>query len=146
MNLRRRDGRGRSGSACSSRGLVAGLRFWTDMSSDILKASECWWGRVLNRVAVFAAAPCATLLVLLLELLLFLCVGKTKTELHSRTLRKDTVEISDDTLCNLPSFESATVSFQFNISMREAPPSETNFFAETRRNIAANFGWDGKVR
>jgi hypothetical protein len=55
-------------------------------------------------------------------------------------LRKDAVVVSDDTLCNDPSFESETVSFQFNISVRDVSPSETNFFAETRRCITANFG------
>ena len=60
-----------------------------------------------DRVAVFAAAPGATFLTLLLELLLGFGIGKAQVELDAAVIIDDAVEILDHTLRNFTVLESA---------------------------------------
>lgn len=79
------------------------------MAVDVLKASQSRRGSVFNRVAVLSAAPIATFLALLFELLLSLGVGKTKEEFDSIMIREHAVVLFDDTLRDISALESANV-------------------------------------
>ena len=63
---------------------------------------------MLDRVIVLAAAPGATLLALLLELLLSFGVGEAKEKLDAIRLNRDIVEIFDDLFSNVASVEALT--------------------------------------
>jgi hypothetical protein len=65
---------------------------------------------MLHRVAVFAAAPGATFLTLLLELFLSFGIGETEIELDAAVIIDDAVEILDYTLCNFSGLEPARAS------------------------------------
>lgn len=65
---------------------------------------------MFNRVAVLSAAPIATFLALLLELLLGLGISETKEQLDAIMLVESGVELSDDSLSNLARFKSRDFS------------------------------------
>ena len=64
---------------------------------------------MLNRIAILAATPVATLLTLLLELLLSFGVGEAEIEFDTIMFNKDAVELLDDTLCNLSCLKPTNV-------------------------------------
>lgn len=85
------------------------------MVAHVLKASQGRrWG-VFNRIAVFATAPVATFLTLLLELLLGFCVGESKEQLDTIMVGEGGVVFFDDTFGNLPTFEPGKVSVKKKI-------------------------------
>lgn len=92
----------------SSRRLVAAVG--ARMMRTTLKSCECRRRGVFDGVAVFAAAPVATFLTLLLELLLSFGIGKSKAKLDAIVLDWEGVKLSDDTLSSLTMFESDKVS------------------------------------
>ena len=61
---------------------------------------------MLDRVAVFAAAPGATFLTLLLELLLSFGIGEAEVELDATVLIDNAMKVLDYTLCNFTGLES----------------------------------------
>ena len=65
---------------------------------------------MFDRVAVFAAAPGATFLTLLLELLLSLGIGKAQVELDPTMIVDDTVEVLDHAFCNFTGLKPASGS------------------------------------
>jgi hypothetical protein len=65
---------------------------------------------VLDRVAVFAAAPGSTFLTLLLELLLSFGIGEAEVQLDAAMVIDSTVEILDYALRNFAGFETAKES------------------------------------
>ena len=65
---------------------------------------------MLDRVAVLAASPVATLLALLLELLLSLGVCKAKEQLDGVAIVVNRVVFSDDTFSNITGVESEGIS------------------------------------
>lgn len=71
-----------------------------------LKSSQSRGRGVLDRVAVFSAAPVAPFLTLLFELLLSLGVGKSEEELDAVMFGHDRMELFDDTFSNVTSLES----------------------------------------
>jgi hypothetical protein len=62
---------------------------------------------VLDRVAVFAAAPGPTFLTLLFELLLSFGIGEAEVQLDATVVVGSTVEVLDYALCNFAGFETA---------------------------------------
>ena len=95
---------------------------------------------MLDRVAVLAATPIATLLTLLLELFLSFSVGKAKAELDTVVFIVDTMEVLDDSLSDFTTFESGRVS---NMTIRikwRGIPGEADLFAHTRRHVTADLG------
>ena len=65
---------------------------------------------MLDRVAVFAAAPGPTFLTLLLELLLSFGIGEAEVQLDATVVIDSTVEVLDYTLRNFAGFETAKES------------------------------------
>jgi len=63
--------------------------------------------RVLDRVAVFTAAPVATFLALLLELLLSFGIGETEEKFDASLLVREAVEFLDHSFRNLTCLKSA---------------------------------------
>ena len=61
---------------------------------------------MLDRVTVFAAAPGATFLTLLLELLLSFGIGEAEVELDATVLIDDAMKVLDYTLCDFTGLES----------------------------------------
>ena len=62
---------------------------------------------MLDRVAVFAAAPGPTFLTLLLELLLSFGIGEAEVQLDATVVIDSTVEVLDYPLRNFAGFETA---------------------------------------
>ena len=85
---------------------------------------------MLDRVAVFPAAPVTTFLALLLELLLSLGVGKAEAELHAIMVDWEAMEVLDGSFSNFTGLKSVVVSMD-NDSAEVPIPSEANFFADT---------------
>lgn len=65
---------------------------------------------MLDRVAVFAAAPGPTFLALLFELLLGFGIGEAEVQLDATVVVGNAVEVLNDTLCNFAGFETAKES------------------------------------
>jgi hypothetical protein len=65
---------------------------------------------VLDRVAVFAAAPGPTFLTLPLELLLSFGIGEAEVQLDATVVIGSIVEVFDYALCNFAGFETAKES------------------------------------
>ena len=65
---------------------------------------------MLDRVAIFAAAPGPTFLTLLLELLLSFGIGEAEVQLDATVVIDSTVEVLDYTLRNFARFETAKES------------------------------------
>lgn len=105
QDLRRRDGRGRSEVRSTSRRLVAAVG--TDLMDAGVETWHNWGWGMFHRVAVLSAAPVATFLTLLLQLLLSFGVGETEAELNVVVLNKIAVIFADDALCDLTSLEPA---------------------------------------
>lgn len=61
---------------------------------------------MLDRITVFAAAPSATFLTLLLQLFLRLCIGEAEVELDAGMIVGSAMEVLDHTLCDLTGLES----------------------------------------
>lgn len=102
---------------------------------------------MLDRVAVFSAAPSTAFLALLLELLLSSRVGKTEIELDTIMLNESAMEVLDDPLGNLASFESEMSQYLLPMWGRQMGlPSKANFFADPRWHISADLGRDSAVR
>jgi hypothetical protein len=110
QDLRRRDGRGRSEVGSTSRRLVAAVG--ADVLNATIESRHVGRRGVFHRVAVLSAAPVATFLALLLQLLLSLGVGKTEAKLDTIMLDKVAVVLADDTFGNLTGLESACVRFR----------------------------------
>ena len=81
------------------------------MARDTLEACHGWRWSVFNRVAVLAAAPVASFLTLLLELLLSFSIGEAETEFDAGLLVEEAVVFADDTLSYLTRLESELVSW-----------------------------------
>ena len=77
------------------------------MVTHALQAANARRGSMLDRVTVFAAAPGATFLALLLELLLSFGISEAEVELDATVIVDDAVEILDDALCNFTGLKSA---------------------------------------
>ena len=142
VDLRRRDGRGRSEAhASSSRRNVAGNGARTD-STVVIAAREVWRRSVLNRVVVFAATPGATFLALLLELLLSLGVGEAKEEFDAIGFDREVVVFFDDLLSDLAGFKTVMISGEGASRGWKTVPGKADFLADTRWDVAADLGRD----
>jgi hypothetical protein len=75
--------------------------------AETLQATNGRRWSVLDRVAVFAAAPGPTFLTLLLELLLSFGIGEAEVQLDATVVIDSTVEVLDYPLRNFAGFETA---------------------------------------
>jgi hypothetical protein len=89
---------------------VASIGVWANLLTETLQTSHGRRGSVLNRVAVFAAAPRPAFLTLLLELLLSFGIGKAEVQLDATRFIDSTVEVLDYALCNFAGVKTAKES------------------------------------
>ena len=85
---------------------------------------------MLDRIAVLAAAPVASFLALLLELLLCLGIGEAEAELDRVVLNYIAVELANNTFRNLTSFKSVWIS-ELNQSLLLGLPGKPDFLADS---------------
>jgi hypothetical protein len=78
--------------------------------TETLQATNGRRWSVLDRVAVFAAAPDPTFLTLLLELLLSFGIGEAEVQLDATVVIDSTVEVLDYTFRNFAGFETSKES------------------------------------
>lgn len=144
-DLRRRDGRGRSKVLSADFGWRTIAATWADTVSNLLESSEGWRRSVLDRIAVLAAAPGATFLRLLFQLLLSLGIGETKVKLDSVMLDNECMKLSNDSFGNVATFEPREISECWKRGTADSP-SKANFFANSRWRISANLRGDSSIR
>jgi hypothetical protein len=80
---------------------------WANLLTETLQATNSGRWSVLDRVAVFAAAPGPTFLTLLLKLLLSFGIGEAEVQFDTTVVIGSTVEVLDYPLRNFAGFETA---------------------------------------